>query len=328
MNDTIPSLFRWIPGIIRRDFLRKLIALVFAGMLWWNVSQQIGSEHIIRNVPVVISAPTGIEILDNDTPRRIDVTVRSSQRRINLLQPTDLKVVATIHPSQIQGGQEALILRLGKDNVQGPAGVAIVGLRPDNLTVNLDRRGTRRLPVRGVVSGALMDNYAYGEVKVLPPEVTVTGPEGTLRQIDEIQTRPVILQRENTSAFETEVELVSPRRNLHVTPAQVNVQIEIYRKYETRNLRGVRVGVLQPEGRAAKLVPRFAYDKVDISLRGVKDAIHDPAISEQAIRPFVDLSGIDSPGTYQLPVQLWLGIKDIEAQEIKPDTIEVRMEAR
>jgi len=327
MSNAVHDRFLWVPGIIRRDFLRKAIALVFAVMVWGNVSQQIGSETTIRNVHVAVSVPPGIEVLDADATRRVDVSVRSSQRRLNLLQPTDFKVVATVLPAQVQGGQEALVLRLGKDNVQGPAGVAVLGVSPDNLTVNVDRRGTRRLPVRCIVAGSLMDNYAYGEVRVLPAEVTVTGPEGMLREIDGIQTRPVVLQRENTSAFETEVELVPPQRNLRLTPAQVSVQIEIYRKYETRNIRGVRVGILQPEARAARLVPRFAYDKVDISLRGVKDAIHDPAISEQSLRPFVDLSGIDTPGTYQLPVQLWLGSKDIEAQEIKPDTIEVRMEA-
>ena len=153
----------------------------------------------------------------------------------------------------------------------------------------------------------------------------MSGPEAVLRQFDEIKTGPIILLRENTDNFETEVELV-PRRGIEVVPARVHVQIEIYRKYETRNFRGIRVAAMRAEGQAAKLTVQFDCDKVDVSIRGVKDTVY--GISEQALRPFVDLSTGEQPGTYQLPVQVWLNNPDIEVLEIKPATLEVKVEPR
>jgi YbbR domain-containing protein len=327
MSETLHRLFFWVPGIIRRDFLRKAIALAFAVLVWKQVSVQIGIEDTIQNVPVTITAPAGIEILDNDIPRLVDVTVLGSLRRRNPLQASDLKAEIAIQPGQYRGGQHALQLKLRRDDIQSPMGVTVVSIRPEIVTVNLDRRSSRKVPVRCEISGSLMDNYAYGEVKPTPGEVTVSGPEGVLRQFDEIKTSPVILLRENTDNFETEVELI-PRRGVEVVPARVHVQIEIYRKYETRNFRGLRVSAMQAEGKAmSKLTVRFTNDKVDISVRGVKDAVH--GLSEQALKPFVDVSASGGqPGTYQLPVQAWLGNKDIEVLEIKPSTLEVKVEAR
>jgi len=321
MNDFSARWFFWVPGIIRRDFLRKLIALSFAVLLWKKVSTQIGAEQVIRGVPVTITVPAGVELLSGDSPPRIDVTVRSSQRRLNLLQFGEVK--AAIHfrgGLHLVGGGEPVQLRIRREDVQVPAGVTVLGVRPEFVSVNLDRRITRELPVRCVMGGELMDNYAYGEVRVRPTMVKVAGPEGVLRLLEEIETRPIILQRENTDSFETEVELL-PRPGLTATPGQVQVQVEIYRRQELRSFPGLPVGVMRGESRSGKLTVRLGQDRVDVIVRGVRDAV--TGLSEQSLRPFVDLSGIDRPGTHRLPVQVWVAAREIEVRSINPPVLDV-----
>lgn len=327
MSEFSNQSWRWVPGLLRRDLVRKLIALVFAVLVWKKVSTQIGTEEVRRDVRVEITAPAGIEILDEELPRKIEVTVRGSPRRLNLLQSSDLKAELQIRPGQHQGeGQETLQLRIRRDEVQAPAGVTVISVRPEIMTVNIDRRTTKTLPVRiPAITGELMGNYAYGKIKMIPETVTVSGPDTMLRLLEAVSTSPLVLQRENTDTFETEVEL-RPQHGLQATPNQVRVQVEIYRKYENRHFRSMRVAMLQPEGTAAKMTTKLNLDRVDVVVYGLKDAV--TGISEQGVKPFVDLAGMDQPGKYRVPVQVWLAAPEIEVRGVMPATIEVLVEAR
>ena len=64
LNNQERDRLRWIPAIIRNDFLRKFIALFFAILVYFMVANRIGIEEQIQNVPVEIELPGGLVNLD------------------------------------------------------------------------------------------------------------------------------------------------------------------------------------------------------------------------------------------------------------------------
>ncbi|HRR06775.1 MAG TPA: hypothetical protein P5105_05780, partial [Victivallales bacterium] len=81
-----------IPGFIKTDFFRKLTALIFALLVWWKISMQIGTEEIIRNVPVKIVDNISTIALENNSPKTVNLVIKSVAYTRGSISPSDIKI--------------------------------------------------------------------------------------------------------------------------------------------------------------------------------------------------------------------------------------------
>ncbi|MDD3119391.1 MAG: hypothetical protein PHQ27_09445, partial [Victivallales bacterium] len=76
-EETDHKWLNWVPGIIRHDFLRKLIALIFALMMFYIISYKVGRTVNLNSVPVHVVLPAELINMDSSPPK-VTVTLRGN----------------------------------------------------------------------------------------------------------------------------------------------------------------------------------------------------------------------------------------------------------
>ncbi len=314
--------FSWIPGIIRHDYLRKLIALCFALLVWWKVSMQIGIEEIIRNVPVNIVTDEKTAILDEGV-KYVDLTVRGrSQKRLNLLSPNDFKMEIHIGENSYVPGKPISFNIMKTASMSKPFGVNVTKITPDIQTFRFDRKIVREMPVNAKFTGITSEDYACGEVRLIPDKVMVSGPESVVSMFARVNTEPIYLDQKTVEDFEYAVKISEPGNKVVVTPQKVSAHVEIYKKFDTRTFTGLPVSVLNLPGSGLN-IRKISPSNVDVTVNGVKSSIE--VMNGSEISAFVDATPVKSTGTCKLKVQCHPSIPEIKISSISPAELEIEI---
>lgn len=122
--------------------------------------------------------PRGLIILD--PIQTVKVRLRGSDRKIRSLSPFLIDVVIDLQSAQTGN----VDFHLGEEDVLRPDDVEVVSIEPNSVRLQLDREGTRLLPVQV----RLIGEAAAGAVPTGPPvadpgPVWVSGPESRLRTL-------------------------------------------------------------------------------------------------------------------------------------------------
>ena len=309
-----------IPGFIRRDFLRKLVAFFFAVLIWKAVDVQLHEFETIGNVPVRINYEAGKMVVE-DRVITADVTVRGSRRRLQKLQVTDLSIQADV--PVVEEGVRNYELRLSPGDVSTPPGVRVQSISPSRIQIPVDRIVARDVPVRVNDQGELSPGYRVQERKVVPSNVTVIAPSKIANDITRISTQTILLRDNLTHDFNQDNVALEIPANVRVSPRTVHVAYSIARHTGQKNLNDIPIRVLFD--RDSQIRPKQELPKVSVTARGTKTELEK--LQSHMIRAFVDLSTITSPGNYQRPVNTWIENPAITIEYVHPETVEVELVA-
>jgi YbbR domain-containing protein len=108
-----------------------------------------------------------------------------------------------------------------------PAEVEVVSVDPPAITLELERQETRQVPVRPAVTGIPAPGHLIGEVRVVPAQLTVQGPESLLTALEYVDTSQISIE-DAAGPVEAMVEPLLPDpllRAIGVGPIQVMVEI-------------------------------------------------------------------------------------------------------
>jgi len=309
-----------IPGFIQHDFIRKVIALFFAIFIWQRVDDEITQPDTLRDVDVNIVLPHNLVRLD-DNSIKIDVSLKASRRILSKLTKDDIKLQINIDPGKLKRHPMLISHRIDKiTDIKVPSGITVTGVKPDVVSFTVDRKMTRTLPVKLEYSGYLLEEYSYRVSNIIPKSVIVIGPESIVGEMKFIKSRPIILKPENVEDFEVDTSLVS-KKNVSLSRKIVTVQIEIYRKYDTRDFADIQIKPLGFPLSPAKI--KFSPSSVTATIFGIRKSIE--ILKPEEIHPFVDISGLKVPGIYNLKVKYWVDVKDVTIRGGAPDTIKVEL---
>ena len=312
--------FRFIPGFIRHDFLRKLIALFFAVLIWQRVDSEIAEPDTLRDIPVQISLPANLE-RTNETPIRVSLKVKASRRILNNLSLNDINIKVKLNESSVHKNSLAISYRIDpKKDISLPSGITVLQVTPETIEISVDRKVSKTVPVELICSGVLLDGYSFRESAVIPKQVIITGPQSIIDPMKEIKTQPIILKTINVEDFECDVKL-DIKNNVVANRAAVTAQIEIYKKYDVREFSNMSIKTYGSAASPCKAIlqPPQAF----IIIKGVKKSVE--IMQETALHPFVDISGLKVPGKYSLKIKCWADDKDVRVKEIKPKKIDVEL---
>ena len=107
------------------------------------------------------------------------------------------------------------------------AALRVASVEPAEISLELERLATRRLPVRPVVTGVPAPGFVVGEVRIVPDQMVLRGPGSRLGLLEYLETTPVSVEGA-TSPVEAGVQAVMPDalvRPLAVVPLLVVVDI-------------------------------------------------------------------------------------------------------
>jgi YbbR domain-containing protein len=315
MSKNKKTKIRILPGFIVNDFWRKIIALFFAVLVWERVSARLDESQKIRGIPVVLSMP-GYIPLDNKSVK-VDIVLRGSQQQLNKITANDIKI--TLNVKKPKEGINKLII--SQKDITVPHGVSIASIEPDEFEIILDEKMTKKVPVKLIYSGALLDGYALNPIHIIPQEVTITGPKSLIDKPEYIKSKPIVLKKDFVEDFDCRVRIDTENKNISVTPKEVSARIEIYKEYDVREFRNVKI---KPFGYIPGIKKiTIQPDVSTIIVSGLKNVIE--VMTTDEIRPFIDISTIDKPGEYTLNVQCLLDNSALNVKEIFPTTVNVKV---
>jgi YbbR domain-containing protein len=265
-----------------------LLSLVIATLAWFGIRALNGFSTLVTDIPVSIQPPAGWIVLDAGV-KTVDISflgTRESQRFLS----RDLVKVSVDLRDHTDTAPVRHVFRPADVNAMGAATVDTI--RPDSVTVRMDRQITKQVPVRMETQNMLPDGYEQQAPVVTPATVQLTGPESQLRLVESVSTQPVDLDGRIRTFTRRGQRLVlpgGPGSLVRADPAAVTLEIPIVERFSTLQFDACPVEILAPpdgEFRAG-LLP----DDASVTVKGPPEIVKTLTAAE--IRLFVEATGAE-----------------------------------
>ena len=305
-------------NLIIQDYPRKLLALLFAIMLYLGVSSSVFEEKRVPGVPVDVKLSSELSFTA-EQKYQVTVTVRCSERALKELNPEDLAASVYVGPEH-RVDRETYIVRLQPDMFKQKPGIKI--LRSQVLQLQLQRKISKRVQVKAQFSGKLSGEYRCAAVRSIPDTVMVSGPELTLNSFDSIFSEPIPLSETVRDPFEYESKLITPD-GVDVSPRKVMFQVDITKNFEQRRLSNQPVLLVQSSDSTLKAALNDPEQKAEMIAIGLPSRLS--ALDEKDIRLFADLSDIRKPGIYTVPLRFSCAVEGVSIKAVTPGEVQVKV---
>ena len=183
------NFFSWLLGKMKHNWGLKLLSLFFAILLWNSAVVDADPVRPVtyQNIPVTV---VGYEQLVEKDLALLD-SISSYAKNV--------KVTVNINRSQISDYDETSIgiqLDLSKINGVGtheirliPTSANVDKIEPSTITVEVDERAKRVIPVECEVVGTLPEGYHRGSLEVSPNAIQVAGAKSIVENIEKAYIR-------------------------------------------------------------------------------------------------------------------------------------------
>ncbi len=274
----------------------KVLSLVMALMTWHMIRQVTSFETIVKDIPVEIQLREGWTVLEQK-PAGIDIRFRGSKEDIGYLSYEQVKVTLDLREETFQGSR---MFVLDAIDVQCPPGTQPLSLRPNHVTVRIDREVSKQVEVKAPFRDNLDEGLEVVDVRCNPATVTLFGPAMRLRDIAQVRTTPINLEGPIIS-FSEKVPLVSPNAEwIRMQPAEVEVNIEIVEHAHLHTVEHlpIHATVLQTLPNAIEITPR----NINVTFQGKENILKE--LSAQNVFAYVDCSELKVGFNYELSIRI------------------------
>lgn len=281
-------------GLLLDNLPLKALSLLLAALLWHQVASQQTVQREVTIPVEFVNMPLDLEIV-NDYVRQVDVVVRSN-RGGSIIEERQLSVVLDLNDAR--AGVE--VIQLTPDHVSRAKGLEILRINPTQVRLELENTLTKMVDIEPQLEGAPAEGFELTEVKVVPPQTVVSGPESRINNVEHARTGTVnIGGASSTVTAQTFVELDEPRVRIADETSSVNVIAVIEEKRRPVKIPGVKVRVL-PQDADVRLMDQT------VELRGTVPVSFDETLDSAKFEAVVDAGPLPASA---------------EAQEVKPKIV-------
>ena len=307
--------------LIRKDWIRKLIALVLTTIIYIAVLDRLSITHDIPGITIPVNPPSGFVVMQKGTPT-VRLVVTGNQNRLKRLKPEDFKITdLEINPERYVEGKP-YILQLSPSNFHAPLGVSVVSVSPESLRIDIDKLETVDLPVTATFapSQPLPSGYKVDRCTVFPAKVRVTAPSVFLKgatAIKEVKTQPIGLDN-MTGTFDINKNIEVPRPDIKISPDEVMIRTNIVRKFEEKTYRSLKIRIMQESGRNIELADTVL---ATVKLSASSEVLHK--LSSEDIRVYVSAGDFIPNSSGMLKLYCTVNSKDVTVTSITPESAKV-----
>ncbi|MCP3982522.1 MAG: hypothetical protein GY716_24745 [bacterium] len=282
----------------------KLLAFALAFAIWVTVT---GEHRIVKDFPVPLELDlSASRIVTVDLPNTVTVRLRGSEslmRRVDSL-PMELKVDL----QDVDPGERDVLL--GESDLLGvPRGVEVEFIDPDRLSLEIEQRTYRELPVDLTFLGQPPEGFAFYDAAVTPTRLTVEGPESEVEPLQQLSTNPIRLDQRR-QPFDLEVGVVPDGANVRVVdPSPLRVHVEVH---PTRVERVVEDVVVALEGQLFETT--IEPSLINVTLSGPPAAVE--SVLPDQIVALVDVTGL-GPSARAVSLPLTVEFLELEARHAR-----------
>ncbi|HVO29656.1 MAG TPA: CdaR family protein [bacterium] len=199
----------------------KILSVLIAVALWFIVRDERVETQAIWQLELQI--PPELAISNEVLP---ELTVGVAGTRVSLDR---LRHETLVHTVKLKSGEPGLLtLHVRPEDLSVPAGVEVVHVAPSTVSVRLEPRVTRRVPVRPRI---VLDDDSPLRVKrsaVAPDLVRIQGPASVVAAVDQLWTDAIPVPRGAETLSQTvSLNLPHPQlKLLDVSSVAVTVDLE------------------------------------------------------------------------------------------------------
>jgi YbbR domain-containing protein len=174
--------FIW--GLFKNNLVLKIMALFFAIVLWSYVLSETNParDKVLPEVPITYTHQEQLDAQDlaisrslSEQLEKVSVRVKVSQNYIKYLTPNSVQL--TVDLSKINDiGEWTLDISATSAN----SNCTVVEVNPSTVTLTVDRKVTRTLPVAMEVAGSVTSGYYASDPVPEPDTVTLSGARADL----------------------------------------------------------------------------------------------------------------------------------------------------
>ncbi len=235
-----------------KNITMKILAFIMAIVLWLYVTNE-------QNPPVEASVSVPLEVrgvadtlVAVDAPDAVRVKVRGPRSITAGLIPQDLN--AYIDLKGMSEGRHTVRIY-----AMVPSSLEFVEVQPDKITVRVDSKASRTLPVEVRVTGSATAGTVVSSTVLTPQQVTIGGPKATVDSVDRV-VLPLDITGRNADFTAQIVPLLVNRdgraiEGLDVQPDKISVAAKLEKGLakKTVDIKTIIFGDLAP-GTALKAV--------------------------------------------------------------------------
>ena len=322
-----------VPGIIRHDFIRKLIAFGLAAIVFLPLYQKLKSQQIHEN-----DLPT--DEIEVKTPNIVLVPGNSKQIKLIRLEKNNPTLPLTIQKSfwaKIWSKNDAKYVlnqkkafkrkfkpnqpyrvRLSKDTIIPPFGIEIISGSKDIIYEELVEKTVDVEP--NWEKNKLHRDYIVEKVTVSPEKITVSGPKSIVEKLETIKTQAIPLSN-ITQSFDYSSEIPLLTSNMKFSPEKVFLQVSIKENIKKREFKLQRIRIMNDSPNLRLEI--IGSPHANITVSGPNDRII--ALKPEQIKPYIDISNLNSPGIYSVDLGCWVAEQSIEVIKIEPQSVKVKI---
>lgn len=241
-----------------------VIATCFIGAFVWlsvNLSEQ---YSITLETPLTIEGiPDGMAVR-SPVPHSLQLRFRGDGWRLAALMVGSLPHIR-VPLNSLPPANPSISVTTILDRITLAPGVQLIDINPDTVSLLLDRRSEKRVPVRANITVSYRDGYGQvGPAIVSPESVTVYGAVSVLQQITEWGTSVARFDDLKNPLEEDVVLAPSTDHLLELSPAAVKVRVNV-QPFAEKSYGGLPVEIRAlPANRDVIFIP----PKVEIVARG------------------------------------------------------------
>jgi YbbR domain-containing protein len=296
-----------------------LLALALGLSVWVSAVSAADPDNVRpfpRPIPLEVVGLDPSLVLTNDIPSAVDVTLRAPRSVWEALTAREDAIRATVDLTGLSAGEHSQEVQL----TISERPYQVIFANPTAVTVNLESILTQTFPLVVSLSGQPAAGYEAGDTTRDVTEVTVSGPESIVRQVERAR---VLLNLDGIRESMDEtlpIEVVDkeniPLQGLTINPESVRVSIPISQQGGFRDV-AVKVVV---QGEQA---PGYRIEKISVFPPVVTVFADDPSLVSELpgvveTQP-LDLQGRDEDISTRLSLNLpeditLVGVQTVQVQ--------------
>lgn len=279
---------------ILENWTAKVICFVLA-LLIYIFHQVTLLEKKTITVPLTVES-NGVLTPTTELPRFVKVTVRSTADLIPTIYGSGIKAVLSLTEFTEKGFYDVPI-RINLSEGLALTDPLEITVKPEILTVNLDEKIMKYIPVEPAVSGKPEHGYTVKDISVSPSSVKVIGPSSIIEKTKFIYTKKVLVSGAAKS-FSNDIKLDNIVSALQVFPeSDFKVSVTVVPSDYEKTFENVSIKVLNL---SEELTLENDIPAITFTLAGTMPVLEKFEFAENDI--FIDCSEISIPGDYEVPL--------------------------
>lgn len=209
-----------------KDFLTKNIwlkiaSLVLASALWVFVILS-GRTEITMEVPIVYQGLK--QKLDMvDSPKKVNIIIEGQASLLKNLRRGEIRAVIDL--SEAKSGRS--FYTLTEENFELPKTMLLSDIDPETISVTIESELKKNVPVKPVIVGRPEKGFTIFDIRVVPDNIVVEGPESLIKKIYSVRTEPIDINGLNTDLqYKANLDFEHSPVRKKVSKVEVNITVK------------------------------------------------------------------------------------------------------